>query len=381
MSESGAGAGAGAGAAPAGWYADSAGTLRWWDGTAWTEHVAPAAAAATSTARDQPGAVSWTAPVDPLQPASSPYAAPAGYPPGAYGGAAPGGAPYAMTTGAPNSGRSHWVAWLVAGVLGVLVLVGGGVAALVAVGRNASGPTTVTHSRTNATPDSGGPSSTATPSPTATADPGPVTAPVLATQGTAVFTADFRATDSGWPTKTLPSGTSFAYDRGRYVISAKGLLHHYAFAPWDVPVQRMSAAVTLTQPAKAAVGDGGGVMCDRGTGANAVRYEFLLLAGSGWFVEESSGPLRTAVTYPVTSGRSPAMPQGRVATVTGVCQTTADNRSTRLTMFIGGVKVADVVRTTPVVGGGWLSSIDVASQTAVVNKVTVTAFEVRDLEH
>lgn len=26
---------------PAGWYPDAAGVMRWWDGRAWTEHVAP----------------------------------------------------------------------------------------------------------------------------------------------------------------------------------------------------------------------------------------------------------------------------------------------------------------------------------------------------
>ena len=27
---------------PAGWYPDQAGTMRWWDGQAWTSHTAPA---------------------------------------------------------------------------------------------------------------------------------------------------------------------------------------------------------------------------------------------------------------------------------------------------------------------------------------------------
>jgi hypothetical protein len=27
--------------APAGWFADQTGTMRWWDGVAWTEHTAP----------------------------------------------------------------------------------------------------------------------------------------------------------------------------------------------------------------------------------------------------------------------------------------------------------------------------------------------------
>ncbi|MDQ0576702.1 DUF2510 domain-containing protein [Agromyces albus] len=39
---------------PAGWYDDGSGTLRYWDGSAWTEHRAPSAAATEPTA-DAPG--------------------------------------------------------------------------------------------------------------------------------------------------------------------------------------------------------------------------------------------------------------------------------------------------------------------------------------
>ncbi len=41
---------------PAGWYDDGSGRLRWWDGTAWTEHVAPTptAAAADSASSGSP---------------------------------------------------------------------------------------------------------------------------------------------------------------------------------------------------------------------------------------------------------------------------------------------------------------------------------------
>lgn len=50
----------------AGWYADGAGTHRWWDGTSWTSHVMPQSAAATSLPRQDAGiATSWEEPTDP----------------------------------------------------------------------------------------------------------------------------------------------------------------------------------------------------------------------------------------------------------------------------------------------------------------------------
>lgn len=52
------------GQTPAGWYDDGQGQLRWYDGTAWTEHVQPLPAPAAPPVAEQPVAQ----PVEPAQP-------------------------------------------------------------------------------------------------------------------------------------------------------------------------------------------------------------------------------------------------------------------------------------------------------------------------
>jgi len=61
-------------ALPAGWYPDGAGATRWWDGTAWTEHVAPMAPAVVA----EPAPIAPIAPVAPQS--SQPFAPAAGAP-------------------------------------------------------------------------------------------------------------------------------------------------------------------------------------------------------------------------------------------------------------------------------------------------------------
>lgn len=87
---------------PAGWYDDGSGRQRWWDGTKWTEHFAPEAAAAESA----PGASGAEA---------TAYAAPAA------GSPAQGAAPYAAAAPGGPSGpgakaKPHILAWIALGV-------------------------------------------------------------------------------------------------------------------------------------------------------------------------------------------------------------------------------------------------------------------------
>ena len=64
------------GAPPQGWYPDPQGTTRWWDGSAWTAHVAPASAPAAPTAPTAP----VPAPAAPVAAAAAPVPAPVAAP-------------------------------------------------------------------------------------------------------------------------------------------------------------------------------------------------------------------------------------------------------------------------------------------------------------
>ena len=129
-----------------GWYDDGRGSLRWWDGQQWTEHVQtpdpePAAGEPRNTEHvpaaptlDQvPDVVPHAAPDRALDPATDPAwdraaaanadpSDPPGYPGGFPGGATPAGGFIAATE--PRKSRL-WTLWVVLGVvlLGVVILV------------------------------------------------------------------------------------------------------------------------------------------------------------------------------------------------------------------------------------------------------------------
>ncbi|MFB7892591.1 DUF2510 domain-containing protein [Microbacterium sp. NPDC056044] len=131
---------------PPGWYDDGHGSLRWWDGTQWTEHVAepdPVDSAAPTEAEIVAGAEASTQPEPevfaalydaPGQPGSPAQQYPAqdgsasaeGYPQGAYpgmpAGVVPAGGGFAAAT-EPREKSKLWILWVVLGVvlLGIVI--------------------------------------------------------------------------------------------------------------------------------------------------------------------------------------------------------------------------------------------------------------------
>jgi hypothetical protein len=196
-----------------------------------------------------------------------------------------------------------------------------------------------------------------------------------------VFSDDFHDSSSGWSTATLPSGTVLSYTGGKYVILAKGDLHHYAESPYQQVRRQLTASVTGTQSAGAPEGAGFGVTCRRGVGAQQVRYQFLVLTGGQFFVEAGTGPdSGTAVPVILKQGSSPASPGTSPITVVGACLGEADGKTTRLVLFVNGTSVADLTDVQNLSGNGWLSGIDVASRNTSASTVTVTRFVERDPE-
>jgi hypothetical protein len=288
----------------------------------------------------------------------------------------------------PNSGRqiveyaggrrpSPWGFWV---ALSAVALVAG----LVAVGVALSGGS----SPGLATPNFAG-SPTSVSSPPDTRPPGPSQPEMLGAlpgasgviapdQGTLAFSDQFSDPNSGWTTSELASGTTFAYVGGRYVVTAKGSLHHLAVSPYEVPIAKLSVRVKATQSPGAPPGAGFGVLCAEGGDLQtSLRYEFLALTTGDWVIERRDGNSQPAV---LGRGETSATPGDTPMTVEGVCNTLSDGRTTRLLMFVDGHRVADTKDSIGLIDGqGWAGGIDVASQSKAASAVSVSDFEERDL--
>jgi hypothetical protein len=203
---------------------------------------------------------------------------------------------------------------------------------------------------------------------------------LTATSGALVFTDEFHDPSSGWTTEPLASGTTFAYSGGEYVVVAKGSLHHFSGAPYDVPLAELSMSVTATQSSDAPEGAGFGVTCAQGSGAQHIRYQFLVVLGGLFFIERKIGPDGGNVGPTVVKqGTSSASPGSTPMTLVGDCITAADGQSTRLVLFIDGTMTADVTDTASVPSDGWLGGLDVSSIDTNPSTVSVTKFEERDV--
>ena len=206
------------------------------------------------------------------------------------------------------------------------------------------------------------------------------TTSLSAGRGTVVFADDFKDPTSGWNAATLPSGTSFGYALGAYVVNGKGTLHHFAEAPYQDALSQLSMSVTATQTAGAPAGAGFGVTCWRGDGDSRVRYEFVVLAPGTWYLERDGGvDTLSSRGIVIEKGSAHVAPGGRPMTVVGMC-VSIDSVSTRLALFVNGKEMVDHVdRSAGASDFGWLSGLDVSSRDAGDSTVMVTHFEDRDL--
>jgi hypothetical protein len=286
--------------------------------------------------------------------------------------------------GLPSAAASRprpWGFWV---ALSAVALVAASLAAGVALSRSSS--------LNSDSPDFGGSSPTASSSPDTRvpAPPGPSQPEVLGAvpgaagviapdQGTVAFSDQFGDPTSGWATSALASGTTFGYQAGRYVVTARGSLHHFAVSPYQVPIAKLSVAMQATQGAGAPSGAGFGVLCAEGGDLQtSLRYEFLALNTGDWVIERRHGSASPAMV--VSQGKTAARPGSTPLTVEGVCNTLSDGRTTRLLLFLGGRQVADLKDSVgPIVGQGWAAGIDVASRSQAASAVSVSDFEERDL--
>ena len=252
----------------------------------------------------------------------------------------------------PSGGGSRSAVIGVIVVVILLVAVGGiGVYALIGSGGSTPGP------------KAGTAIASASPSPT---------------PGVVLFSDDFHDAASGWQTDTLPSGTTFKYTPAGFEVFAKGLLHHIAAAPYGRTLSKISVSTTATQSSPAPAGAGFGVTCDRGTGDEELRYEFVAYADATWTIERLDGPLSATGTPPdvLKQGALSAKPGATPLTIEGICVTQADGASTKLTLLINGVQVTELTDAATLTGTGWYAELLVSSDDPPTT-VVVTKFEVR----
>jgi hypothetical protein len=209
------------------------------------------------------------------------------------------------------------------------------------------------------------------------------TTDVLSGRGTVVFTDDFHDQGSGWTTETLPSGAHFAYSKEGYVVIAIGGLHHFAFSPFQWPEQQLSARVTATLSSGAALTGGFGIGCFRGTGTSEIRYELFVGANGRFFVERADGaPSLYVRPTLLKQGTSTSSPGTTPLTIEGMCATLRGGQTTRLVLFVGGQRVADIADTADSLPGqGWVAELVVLSSASAHSTVTVTNFTERDASH
>lgn len=258
----------------------------------------------------------------------------------------------------------------------VLLIIVGEVVVMQARSRHTS-----TTSTTTSTIPVGSPPTSPTAAPTERFLLGPVsaTSQLVSDRGALVFQDDFSDPGSGWTTTPLPSGTTFTYGPAGYAVVAKGDLHHFSFAPYADPVQQLSASVSATESSAADSAGGVGVVCRRGSGSSQLQYEFLLFSDRRWYVERRDGVTGTSVPTVLKQGSSAVAPGSTSVAVAGMCASETDGRTTRLALFVNGLKVADVADVaTTFQDLGWRSGIDVASGNSPAT-IDISQFEERDL--
>lgn len=359
--------GVGGGRPPAGWYVDQQGNYRWWDGTRWTEHVAPG----PGLAAPAPGGFA--------APAGSSWPTSAGSP--AVADPFASADPFAAAgPGEPSSRRSAaTVVGIVAGAAALLLVGVGAVVLLVRSGGGSSTASTSTSPAASAASSSSPSAASSSPS-GSSPSASPVPAVTSSTQGVEVYGDDFASSGSGWTTEKLPSGTTFAYGKDGYVVVAKGELHHYAYAPYEKEIRAISISTTVRTDKAHPGKSGAGVGCDATNGTDGLYYEFFVVPGEGWAIEQGTGLIGGKTkSVLVKTGPTKVRP-GDTMTVTGACTPQADGRTTVLTMFVDGERVASVTSTTPMPARttGWLADLVVTSYGSTASTVVVRDFVVRD---
>jgi hypothetical protein len=196
------------------------------------------------------------------------------------------------------------------------------------------------------------------PSPSSDGSGATQTSPLSSSSGSVVFADDFSDPDTGWGTGSDDDST-YTYRPDGYYMTSYVAAHFLSYSPYDTPQQQMEQSVTATEVGGAEPGAGFGVICRRGPdSATQLRYEFAVTNSGKWYIERNQGALSISVAPTILSqGVTQVVPGASALTLTSVCATLADGTTTRLTLFLNGVKVADTVDVATLDAEGWLGGV------------------------
>jgi hypothetical protein len=224
------------------------------------------------------------------------------------------------------------------------------------------------------------------PNPTTQPSPGPTSDGVTALSslspmgGIEVYSDDFTDSTSGWSTGSDPKGAVFAYAADGYTVTSTVAAHWLAYAPYDVPAQQVNLNMTAHESANPPTGAGFGLVCTRGPDSTAmVRYEFIVNESNRWFIERNQGAVTMSSTPTILDeGSLPAKLGTQDLQISGICATLADGQTTRLALFVGAQKVADITDVSSLDGDGWLGGL-ISSGDDVKSTTTVAGYTESDL--
>ena len=111
-----------------------------------------------------------------------------------------------------------------------------------------------------------------------------------------------------------------------------------------------------------------------------MRYEFIVNESNEWFIERNEGPVTLSSTPTMLDhGDLPASLGTQDLSITAICATLADGQTTRLALFVGGQKVADITDVASLDSDGWLGAFISSSSDGASSTTTVYAYTESDL--
>ena len=304
----------------------------------------------------------------------NPYAAPTyGYPPHTYGSPSP--SPYLY---APPQRAHHGRNLLIGGIVAALVVTVVAVAAHRPQSSTAVAQPTSPAQTNQATQPS--PTTTAPPSPGPTSDGVTASSALSPMSGIEVYSDDFSDPTSGWSTGKNPKGAVYAYAADGYTVTSTVAAHWLAYAPYDDAAQQVNLNMTARESAGASTTAGFGLLCQRGPDSTSnLRYEFIVNESNRWFIERNEGAvtLSSAPTI-LGEGALPASLGTQELQISGICATLADGQTTRLALFVGSQKVADITDVSTLDSDGWLGGL-ISSGDGASSTTTVAGYTESDL--